>query len=642
MEEKRRLNVGFVTSNPLVKTGFSHNAKNLLPILYKLNKYNLFLLAQSSQDNDPNFQRMPWVTKGVFKNFDQNRFNQDPAYQRYVAYGNSAVEDFVVNNRLDVCFHIEDIWSSDNGTYLNSEWFKHIKNNFVQWSTADSEPILPNFKEWAEKCPNLWFWSSFAERCLKEENNEKYGHCKTLHGSINGKLWYSLPSSQRQTLRQNFGIKDDEKIIIYLGRNQLRKLFWSHMEALQKFKRWHPDKKVRLLFHCSWNEPAGWPLDRIRDELKLEKSDILASYYCKNCGFWNVQPFEGEDLDCPICKMQRNRITAGVGSSITEEDLNKIYNLADGSCSVFTSGGFEYTHAESLLAGLPLASVNYSCGEDFCNKDFVYTIQGSFTRECGTAFKKFVPDINSIVKFYEYICNLDSKKKREIVDNGRKWALENFDAPVIAKTLETFIDSCNPIDWEAYHNKKKELKDPNAPIEDIQDDFEFVCTAYERILKMMDMRDRTKDETRHWLQFLSQPGDKNKLKNELLNTFRSIAAQKNAEVQKITLEDLLDKNDKERVLLVLKESCGDEYLLTSLLPEIQKKYSEASIYIGCDQKYFEVFEMNEYVKKCIPWSQELENELLTTGHGSNKGLFNVSINVGISTQRILNYISQKY
>jgi hypothetical protein len=164
MEENRKLRVGIITSNPLVKTGFSHNAKNILPLLYQSNKYEIFLLAQSSPPNDPNFQRMPWKTQGVFVNFDQQKFNQDPGYQRFVAYGNTAVESFVLENRLDVCFHIEDIWSSSSEAYLNTDWFKHIKDNFVQWSTADSEPILPNFKEWAEKCPNVWFWSSFGYR----------------------------------------------------------------------------------------------------------------------------------------------------------------------------------------------------------------------------------------------------------------------------------------------------------------------------------------------------------------------------------------------------------------------------------------------------------------------------------------------
>jgi glycosyltransferase involved in cell wall biosynthesis len=585
---------------------------------------------------------MPWTTQGVFKNFDQQRFNTDPGYQRFVAYGNTAVEEFVVNNKLDVVLAVEDVWAFEGGAYLNSEWFKHIKQNTVLWSTADSEPILPNFKEWAEKCPNVWFWSSFAERCLREENKDKYGHCKTLHGSINSKLWFPLPQNQRLALRKSFGIQDDEKIIIYLGRNQLRKLFWSHMEALKKWKQKFPNKKLRLLFHCSWDEGGmGWPLDRIRDELKLSKEDVLSTYYCKTCGFWNVQPFEGQDLDCPVCQGKKTRLTAGVGSTITEEDLNKIYNLADGSASIFTSGGFEYTHAESLLAGVPLASVDYSCGEDFCKNDFVYTIQGTFTRETGTSFKKFVPNIDSIVNFYDHIYNMSPEKKNKVVLKGRQWAIENFDASIITQKIENFIDTCKPIDWDVYFNRKKELKDPNAPIEDIQDDFEFVCTAYERILKMMDMRDRNKPETAHWLNFLTQPKDKNQLKNELINTFRQIAAQKNQEVQKLTLADLLIKNDKKHLLLVAKESGGDIFHVSATLDSLRQSYPKENwnIYLACDKQYFDLLDLNPNIDKILEYNPSMENEINMTGMGGNKGTFDAYIHSTILCQRQLSYLT---
>ncbi len=639
MEEKRKLRGGIITSNPLVKTGFSHNCKNILPLLYETDKYELFLLAQSSPENDPNFQRMPWKTEGVFRNFDQQRFQQDPSYQRFVAYGNTAVEKFVLDNKLDFVIAIEDIWGFAPEAYFNTDWFKHIKDNFLMWTTADSEPILQTIKDWAEKCPNIYFWGSFAERCLKQENPEKYGHCKTLYGSINTKLWKPLPDNERKKLRNSFNIQDDEKVIIYLGRNQLRKLYWSHMEALKKFKEKNPDKKLKLLFHCNWNEGGmGWPLEKIRNELNLNKEDVLASYYCKGCGFWNVQPFEGEDLDCPVCK-QKTRITAGIGSTINEEDLNKIYNLADGSCSVFTSGGFEYTHAESLLAGLPLASVNYSCGEDFCKNDFIKTIQGTFTREVGSAFKKFVPNIDSMVEFYEYIYNLKSYDKEKIGRKGRKWAIENFDAKVIAGKIEKFIDSCKPIDWDVYFNRKKELKNPNAQIEDNQDDLVFVQQCYAKILNMHDMTPE-KEETKHWITFLQQPGDKNQLKNQLVNNFRQIAAQKNQEVNPVDFKSLLLDNGKKQFLLVCPESAGDILYATSLLKSLRESYKseEWNIYFGCKPEFFELLDLNPYIDKVLPYQPFMDSELNCLGTGTNKGMFDGFSFLTVDSQRFLSYL----
>ncbi len=223
-----KLRIGFIT-NCLVggKTGLARNVKALLPILYKTGKYEIFFLAQGMPDNDPNFLKLPFKCEGVFKNFDQIRFQQDPNYQRFVAYGNAAVEEFVVKNKLDVVFHIDDIWSADSGAYLNSDWYSNIKENFVQWTTADSEPILPAFKEWAQKCPNMWFWSSFAERILKTENNELYGHCQTMHGSIDSNDFKPLLSEERLKLRHKFNIKDDEKVIIEINCVNYFTLTWK-------------------------------------------------------------------------------------------------------------------------------------------------------------------------------------------------------------------------------------------------------------------------------------------------------------------------------------------------------------------------------------------------------------------------------
>jgi hypothetical protein len=48
------------------------------------------------------------------------------------------------------------------------------------------------------------------------------------------------------------------------------------MEGLAKYKKQFPEgKKIKLLFHTCWTEGAGWPLERIRNELGLEKEDVL-------------------------------------------------------------------------------------------------------------------------------------------------------------------------------------------------------------------------------------------------------------------------------------------------------------------------------------------------------------------------------
>lgn len=639
--ENKKLRIGFVSNCPIGgKTGLGRNMKAILPELYNTNKYEIFFLAQGMQDNDPNFQRLPFKCEGVFKNFDQNRFNNpnEEGYRRIVAYGNTAIENFVINNKLDCLILSDDAWAFLNEFYLNTEWFQHIKQNILPIITADSEPLLPQIKEWAEKCPNMRFWSKFAGRVLKKENPEKYKDCSVIYGALDVNTFKPLPKNERLELRRKFGIADDEKIVIYLGRNQLRKIYAANIEGLAKFKKRNPNKKVRLLFHCSWSEPGGWPLNQIREQNGLNKEDILTTYYCRNCGDWNVQPYENEDIDCKHCNAQRSRITAGIGSTINEEDLNKIYNLCDGSSSCFTSGSFEFTNPESMLAGLPLAVPNYVCGEDFIDSGYVYEIKGTYTWESNTGFKKFVPDTNSISDFLEYIYNLPEDKRKKLIEGARKWAIEQFDAKNISKIYETFLDSCKPINWEEYLNRKKDIKPINAPVQDHPDDIMFIKNAYKTILNM-DVKDDDSGLA-HWKSFLSQNRDKGQLKNEMIQAFRNAGVIHNQKVlPPVTIESLLENNGKKNFLLVCPESAGDCLYVSATLKSFRQSYPEDkwNIYLATKPEFAELFDLNPHITKLLPYQPIMDNEINMLG-SNNKGPFQGFCFITALSQRFLSYL----
>ncbi len=638
--ENRKLRVGFLSNSPLIKTGLARNVKALLPILYKTGKYEIFFLNQSMGDGEPNYQRYPWHNEGAMKNFDQNRFNQDPNFQRCVAYGNTSVEDWAVRNKLDAIVTWDDGWAYLPEYYFQKDWYQHIKSNILIDITADSEPILPLIKDWAKHCPNIHIWSGFGERVLKTEDASVYGHVKTLRGAIDIEQFKPIPKQERLDLRHKFNIKDDEKIIMYLSRNQLRKnAFHGNQEALSIWKKKYPDRKMRLLFHTKFNEPNGWPIDQIRQELGLNKEDILCTYFCRNCQEWNIESYIGEDLDCPACKSQRSRVTAGIDSTVTEGDLNKIYNICDASCSSFTSGGQEYNVVESLLSGLPSACPNYSCGEDFILSGLVKEIKGSYYREYNTSFKKFTPDINSIVEFFEYIWDLKDNDRQDLVDRARAWAIKEFDANNISKQIETFLDTRQPIDWGTYLNKKKEIKNVAGQVEDKQTDLEFVQHCYKVILNM----DLPENESgvQHWLKFLSQPQDKRKLREELVNCFRRAAIEHNNKIQpQIPFESLLDKNHKCKVLIIMPESIGDIFLISSLFKSIRERYPRPDwgLYFATKKEYFELLDCNSDIDKLLEYNQQMDNLVAMEGQGTNKGYFDIVYPCHFGTQRLLNYM----
>lgn len=644
----KRLNVGVVTSSILVKTGFSNNIKAILPFLYKTGKYNLFHLNQGCDHNDPNLQRFPWKNWGAFKRgtFDEQRMNNptEEPYRRFVSYGNEIIESFVLENKLDVLMHIEDIWSSDEGKYLGSKWFPYLKDNFLQWSTADSLPILPNFKNYAEKCPHMWFWSSFAEKALKEEDPVKYRHVKTLLGAMDTESYHPITKEEKDKLRELNNIDKDANVFIYLGRNQLRKLFPAALEAFGIFKKENPDKKAKLLFHCSWTEGAGWPFERLMKDFNVAREDVLTTYFCRQCGKWEVTPFRGfrvidgqpkEDSPCRFCGAQDGQITAGITSSITNKELSKVYGIADASMSIHNSGALEYTNPQSLLCGLPLLCSEYSCGEDFVAQPFVFKLDGYYNYEQGTGFKKHAPNLRTIINFFKTICEMPQEERQKIGEAGRQWALNTFDISIIGPIIEKWLDERKPLDWN-FTYPPVEPKDPAAQIPEIQDNKEWLKRMYSDILKM-NVTDNDSGLL-SWLDRLS----KGQPRQEIEKFFREEADRENAKTPRvIDFTELLDNTGRKRFLILMKESIGDLIYLTALLKSFSENYppNEWDLYISTEERYHEIFDANPYVYKLLPYFPQLENELAATGHGKFKGFFDGYCQVAAATQKILNYLT---
>lgn len=631
-ELKKR--VGFVTSSILLKTGFSTNASVLLPYLYKTKKYEIFHLNQSINSADPNLGRMPWRNFGVFdeSTFDTQRFHNDQNYQRHVSYGNAAVERFIIDNRLDCVIHIEDPWSSEVGSYINSRWFTHLKDNFLQWTTVDSSPILPIVKEWASSGCSMWIWSDFARKMLHQEDISKYKHIEHVFGTLNINDYTPLPKNQKLELRKQFNINPDTKIFIQLGRNQLRKLYPHTLEAFARFKKQFPEHKAKLLFHCHWSEPMGWPLERLVKEHNLKNEDVLTTYFCRNCGKWEIKPFSGEEQKCRFCGSEKSQLTAGVTSTISNKELSYIYGVADASISAFTSGGMEYTNPQSLLCGLPLLCSEYSCGEDFVNQDFIYKLDGTFAYEVQTGFKKHTPNLNTMVKFFRDICSMSEDKRAYIGQKGREWALKTFNVDVIGKKVENWIDSRQPHNWDFKYTSN--IKNPNAIVDNHPDNKEFLKRLYKDIL-LMSVNDDDSGLV-FWLSKLSDGGNR----DEIISFFKKTALEENHKNghNNISTQDLIIKNGKKNLVFVIPESIGDIIWISCLFKDAREKYPDYNIYISCKPELSEILDGNPYLDKIIPYSQSFDNLLFLEGHGNYSGLFDIAFLPHLATQRILSYI----
>jgi hypothetical protein len=219
--------------------------------------------------------------------------------------------------------------------------------------------------------------------------------------------------------------------------------------------------------------------------------------------------------------------------------------------------------------------------------------------------------------------------------DSRKWALENYGIEVNGEKISEFIDNQKFLDDEdfEFQNNNKNNPNPNAIIENNSDDKLWVKSLYKKILDI-EVSDQD-DGLLHWLQKIEQKAPKEQIENY----FRDVAKQDIQKNTPINFEDLLDKDDNgKRALIVIPESIGDVFMITSLFKPFKETYPDYNLYISTKPEYFEILEANPFVHKLIPYMSQMDNLLWLEGAGEHKGFFEVAFLPHIGTQRMLNYL----
>jgi len=605
-------------------TGFGKHTKNILIYLQKTGKYDLVEFSNGIQWGDASLSNLPWKAQGSLPNNPSllKKLNQDPKLARSAGYGSETIDQILKQEKPDVYIGIEDIWAFSG--YTEKKWWNKI--NCMIWTTLDSLPILPDAIKSAPKIKNYYTWASFAQKSLNAIGQD---HVKTLRGSLDTSHFFRMSDERRLELRQKQNIAQDDFIIGFVFRNQLRKSVPNLLEGFKIFCQQNPTSKAKLLLHTHWAE--GWDIPRLIEEKDLDPSRILTTYFCLKCQEYEIKPFRGQNQDCKFCGSEKSQVTTNTKAGVDESQLNEIYNLMNVYCHPFTSGGQEIPIQEAKLTELITLVTNYSCGEDCCVQE-ANSLPLSWTeyREPGTQFIKASTDPKNIAYQLRKVFEMKPEKMKQMGKKAREFVIENYSIEQVGKQLEKIIDEMPEIDWDFNFQEEERNADYQPP--DIDSDSEWIKDLYKNMLKVE--TNELEDGYKHWMQRLNSD-----LKREdVLKYFREVAEKENKESKTTELVDFLDEDDEgKRLLIVMPERIGDVYLSTSLLPNIKKQYPKLNIYYACRPEYFEVLDGNKYIHKCIPYHDSLANLPVMEGQGDNPGYFEIAFIPFIGTQRIVNF-----
>lgn len=383
-----------------------------------------------------------------------------------------------------------------------------------------------------------------------------------------------------------------------------------------------------------------WDIPRLIKDIGVDNKDILITHVCHSCHKYIVKPFEGEGSDCPMCGQTGEKAlnTPSVYMGVDTDELNEIYNMMDVYCHPFTSGGQEIPIQEAKLTELPTLVTNYSCGEDLCVKGSgSLPLKWEKDWEASTNFVKARTHIGDIVDKLKQVYFMTQEERRYLGEQGRGFILENYSISAVGKKFEEFLDSQNKTEYD--FSMKPVKKNPDAIVFPQKDNKKWLKELYSKILKM-EVSDKD-DGLEYWLSAIANGTER----VDIENYFREEAIKdnnKSTKTTEVSLRDLIGFKDEKKLLFVIPESIGDAFISTSVLPSLKEKYDGYKIIVATSQSYFDVFKGNKYCDKVIQYIDIMDNELIMTGSGKQKGFVDVYIHATDKMQRFpLNYITQK-
>lgn len=626
MRKKRLL---FLTDYAGAFTGFGKQCKLLLSYLYRTGKYEILNAAQGTPKHGSHTEKFPWQTVGVLPDDPAKiqKINQDPNLARSAAYGALEINNIVKEFKPDIVFSINDTWGSQ--FVSDMPFFKKIPT--VSWNTFDSLPFLPDTIKKAEVLKHYWTWSDFAR---KEFHKLGYDQVKNQYPLVNTDKFYKLPDATIETIKKRFGLPTDAFIIGFVFRNQLRKLINTQIEAYGIFKKNNPEIKNTFLYtHTHYGE--GWDIPRLCHQYGVDPKEVLCTYVCKETRKYFIAPFHGQDIENPTTK-KKTLVTANVGVGVTDEQLNEIYNIFSLYSHPATSGACELPCVEAALTEKIITTCAYSFGEDIIelNRGSI-PMKFTFYTEHGTQFLKSQPSAYELSKIFKKVYEMKPQVRHQMELDSRKWALNNYSIEVNGKKIEQFIDSADFLSDDSFDFPINANSSPNPDITipESDDERQWVKSLYKLIL---DREVTDQDEGLvHWLQKLEQrvPRD------QIVDYFRQVAREEVAKNKPIDFSSMLGaEDDGRRGLIVIPESIGDVFMITSLFPSFKAAYPDLNLYVATKPEYFDILNANPYVYKTLSYIPLMDNLMWLEGAGGHRGYFEVAFLPHVGTQRVLNYM----
>lgn len=102
-------------------------------------------------------------------------------------------------------------------------------------------------------------------------------------------------------------------------------------------------------------------------------------------------------------------------------------------------------------------------------------------------------------------------------------------------------------------------------------------------------------------------------------------------------------DNKIKILIALKESAGDIFLITATVDSLKKKYPNSSIYIACNKQFWDILEGNPNIKGVLEFHDSMYDYRAYTKWAMRNNTFDIVYAPAVQTQVVpSNWLNGKY
>jgi glycosyltransferase involved in cell wall biosynthesis len=283
-----------------------------------------------------------WVYQGVLiYPSGQDPFNEDVILDHYVDW------------RADMLITCKEPWIFQQ-THL---W----AYNFVPHAIIDHSPVSPSITSRLHTAFRIIVVSRFAQRELAQAGfteNVRY----IPHGCDTQTF---RPLENRAECKKLWFIKDpDDFTVLFIGRNQSRKMIPHVLKAYRLFRERNPDVKSHMLL---WTDVNPVSREQYEGALGLGVADVGVNLLPEI-----MELGLGEAVLWPDAKLIREGLPDWAGPE--GHDLVKLYNAADVVISL-SGEGFWLPGLEAQSCGRPIVCANFAAAPEICGAGLTVDVQ---------------------------------------------------------------------------------------------------------------------------------------------------------------------------------------------------------------------------------------------------------------------------